>query len=172
MILGFASLADQLADELDVKEYETDDGLLLRRARGGQTRISGFYVVLSIIAYYAQILGVGRIAYAVTKEQVRDIPGVLKSFRGFEKGILHLNPDAGKITFETPFDSLNKSAIIAKGAKLGVPLDYTWSCLLGGIAHCGKCRQCLSRKKAFRKSKTIDSTVYRDQRPDLDFLGA
>ena len=172
MTLGLASIADQIADELDIKEYETDDGLLLRRARGDQTRVSGFYVVMSIIAYYAQLLGVERIAFAVTSEQTEDFPGVIQSFAAFGKGIRHLNPDAGQVQFETPLASLKKSEVIDKGSKLNVPVDCTWSCLLGGVAHCGKCRQCLSRKEAFKKSKTKDTTVYRDQRSDLDFLGA
>ena len=170
MTMGFVSLVDQLADELDVKEYETDDGLLLRRARVDEARVSGFHVVLSITAYYAQILGVGRIAYAVTKEQTDGIIGLRESFGSIKNGIEKLNPDAGTINFETPMASLEKSEIVAKGSNLGVPLDCTWSCLLGGVAHCGRCRQCLARKDAFEKSNSNDPTVYRDQRPDLEFL--
>ena len=171
MTSGFVSLADQIADELDIKEYETDDGLLLRRVVGDRTRVSGFYVVLAIAAYYAQILGITRIAYAVTREQTQSLPGVIQSFQKFQEGIEALNPDAGNLVFETPLAQLDKSDVVAKGLELGIALDCTWSCLLGGVAHCGKCRQCVSRREAFAKGKLKDPTVYRDQRPDLDFLG-
>ena len=118
------------------------------------------------------MLGVERIAYAVTKEQIDDIPGVLQSFATIGEGIEKLNPDAGQVHFEAPLSALKKSEAIEKGSKLDVPLDSTWSCLLGGVAHSGKCRQCSSRTGAFEESQIEDTTVYRDQRPDLDFLRA
>lgn len=36
----------------------------------------------------------------------------------------------------------------------------TWSCLRNGEHHCGVCRACVRRKKAFEKSGIKDETIY------------
>ncbi len=165
MAQGFASLAEMMTDELDVggsTGFETRDGFLTRGCRNDAARVSGFLVVAGVTAYYAQLLGVEHVAFAVTKEQTKAVPGVLKSLDSFSKAVEILNTKAGSFSLETPFQNLTKAEIIKKGAKLKVPFDSTWSCLLGGIMHCGKCVQCLERQSAFKAAKINDSTVYEE----------
>jgi len=64
------------------------------------------------------------------------------------------------ITLEAPFLGATKGEIVQLGAKLGVPLERTWSCYKGGDKHCGKCPTCLERKKAFEEAGIDDLTEY------------
>lgn len=49
----------------------------------------------------------------------------------------------------------SKEKVILEGYRLGVPFDYTYSCRSGELlpdgryTHCGKCENCLERKRAF-----------------------
>lgn len=61
---------------------------------------------------------------------------------------------------EAPFITWTKTAIAAHGHKLGVPFGDTWSCYVGGAAHCGKCGTCTERIEAFRDAGIPDPTVY------------
>jgi 7-cyano-7-deazaguanine synthase len=60
------------------------------------------------------------------------------------------------VTIKAPFLTNNKSEIVAKGLRLKVPYEITWSCYEGGILPCGKCGTCRDRIKAFELNKTID----------------
>ncbi|GBQ63086.1 succinoglycan biosynthesis regulator [Ameyamaea chiangmaiensis NBRC 103196] len=64
-----------------------------------------------------------------------------------------------------PFVSLPKSAIVAEGARLGVPFDDTWSCYKGGDRQCGRCGTCVERREAFDLAGVPDPTEYED--PDF-----
>lgn len=59
-----------------------------------------------------------------------------------------------------PFIAMNKTAIAARGAELGVDFAQTWSCYKGGEIHCGTCGTCVERIEAFTLSGVADPTVY------------
>src|SRR3990172_6237755 len=46
---------------------------------------------------------------------------------------------------KAPFVNISKAEIAAKGNKLGVPYELTWSCYKGGDKHCGTCGTCVER---------------------------
>jgi len=69
------------------------------------------------------------------------------------------------ISVEAPFASWEKSAVIARGVELGVPLDRTLSCMspvsTGGTwRHCGQCSKCRERRDAFAEAAVADPTTY------------
>jgi 7-cyano-7-deazaguanine synthase len=49
---------------------------------------------------------------------------------------------------EAPFLAMTKGEIVALGRELGVPLERTWSCYLGGEEPCGRCGACVERGEA------------------------
>ena len=55
---------------------------------------------------------------------------------------------------------MDKTAIVRRGAELGVPFALTWSCYVGGDRHCGKCGTCVERKEAFHRAGVADPTPY------------
>jgi 7-cyano-7-deazaguanine synthase len=68
----------------------------------------------------------------------------------------------GTIAVEAPFAALHKADVIRKGIELGVPLEWTLSCMQprNGL-HCGKCSKCRERRDAFREAGVEDPTSYR-----------
>ena len=61
---------------------------------------------------------------------------------------------------ETPFIHFSKTDIARRGAELGVPFAFTWSCYAGGALHCGRCGTCVERQEAFREAGVPDPTQY------------
>ena len=64
-----------------------------------------------------------------------------------------------------PFIDLTKAGIVARGAALGVDFARTWSCYVGGEAHCGSCGTCVERREAFVLAGVADPTVYASHAP-------
>ena len=69
------------------------------------------------------------------------------------------------IAVEAPFATWEKSAVIARGLELGVPLERTLSCMspvdAGGTwLHCGQCSKCRERRDAFVEAGVADPTTY------------
>lgn len=69
-----------------------------------------------------------------------------------------------------PFVDWTKADIVRRGAELGVPFADTWSCYVGGEAHCGRCGTCIERREAFHLAGVADPTVYAPGAPSLDTL--
>ncbi len=72
---------------------------------------------------------------------------------------------AHPIAVEAPFAAWEKSAVIARGLELGVPLDRTLSCMspvqVAGVwRHCGQCSKCRERRDAFAEAGVEDATTY------------
>jgi len=55
---------------------------------------------------------------------------------------------------------IEKGELLSAAAKLGVPLEKTWSCYKPGRIHCGECQACLYRRLAFKRARLKDKTVY------------
>jgi 7-cyano-7-deazaguanine synthase len=68
--------------------------------------------------------------------------------------------DWHNIRLHRPFVSLSKADIVRRGADLDVPFHLTWSCYIGGPAHCGRCGTCIERREAFLLAGVSDPTVY------------
>lgn len=65
------------------------------------------------------------------------------------------------LAIATPFADMHKSDVIQLGAKLGVPLDLTLSCMKPRQSlHCGQCSKCRERRDAFREAGIEDPTTY------------
>ena len=66
-----------------------------------------------------------------------------------------------KVELRAPFWMSNKTAIVAKGIKLGVDFSHTWSCYEGKELPCGVCGTCVDRIAAFQANDIIDPLVTR-----------
>ncbi|MFT5471610.1 MAG: 7-cyano-7-deazaguanine synthase, partial [Verrucomicrobiales bacterium] len=67
-----------------------------------------------------------------------------------------------------PFIAMDKTAIAARGAELGVDFAQTWSCYKGGEVHCGTCGTCVERREAFILAGIEDPTAYIETPPIPD----
>ena len=58
----------------------------------------------------------------------------------------------GDVAVHTPLAQLNKVQVIELAIKLGIDLRDTYSCLLGYAKPCGRCPQCMQRRRAVPSS--------------------
>ncbi len=71
----------------------------------------------------------------------------------------------GEYKILAPLIELDKIEVIKLGEKLNVPFDLTYSCYVESknknkLEHCGKCLNCMLRKKSFYWSGVKDPTLY------------
>lgn len=118
-------------------------------------------VFLSIAVAYAVSIRASRIFYGAHGSDESYYPDCRKEFYKAFETAAKLGTEQ-EIVIEAPFRNLPKSEIIKEGAKLGVPLQETWSCYLNGWKHCGRCESCMNRKEAFREARIPDPTEYQE----------
>ena len=82
-------------------------------------------------------------------------------FVGAFKEMLRLALDDPEFQIVAPFIYMKKSEIVKVGSELGVPFRLTRSCYSNEDLHCGGCRACLERKRAFIEAGIKDPTKYR-----------
>jgi 7-cyano-7-deazaguanine synthase len=119
-------------------------------------------VLLTKAAIACAYRGIGRIAIGPLAGN--PFPDATPEFFGAMGHALSLGLGHG-ISVEAPFASWDKSAVIARGVQLGVPLDRTLSCMspvpIGGTwRHCGQCSKCRERRDAFAEASVADPTTY------------
>ena len=80
----------------------------------------------------------------------------------FIKKINNLVKDAtndGDYEIIAPLIKLDKPEVIKLGEKLKIPFELTYSCYIEN-GHCGKCLNCMLRKKGFYWAGVKDPTKY------------
>jgi len=116
-------------------------------------------IFLSVAVSYAVSVGANKIFYGAHGSDEPFYPDCRRTFyEAFEKAA-RLGTGQ-KISIQAPFSGKRKSEVIRRGAKLGVPFEFTWSCYLGEGKHCGRCESCVNRKKAFIEAEVPDPTKY------------
>lgn len=54
-----------------------------------------------------------------------------------------------RLTIWRPLRDMDKTTVVSLAARLGVPLELTWSCHGEGTEHCWRCDGCVKRERAF-----------------------
>jgi 7-cyano-7-deazaguanine synthase len=83
---------------------------------------------------------------------------------------------AHTLRIEAPYAEISKAEVVRRGARLGVPLELTLSCMnppgtglrgsdgdLSPARHCGACSKCRERHDAFLEAGITDTTHYADR---------
>jgi 7-cyano-7-deazaguanine synthase len=75
-----------------------------------------------------------------------------------------------RIEIATPFLTWEKEDVIKHGVSLGVPFEFTLSCMNPVIAsglpqHCGLCSKCRERRDAFAAAGVSDPSTYANKAP-------
>lgn len=71
-----------------------------------------------------------------------------------------------KFKVKAPLLNFDKDEIVKLGFKLKIPFEYTYSCYVSSgfknniPVHCGKCLNCVLRKKAFYWANVKDKSIY------------
>jgi len=118
-------------------------------------------IFLSIAAAIAEKEGAEAIYIGVVEEDSSGYPDCRESFiAAMERAIDLGTKDETKIALKTPLIHLKKEDIVSLGAKLGVPLELTWSCYKNEEYACGVCDSCRLRLKGFEKAGLKDKIPY------------
>ena len=120
-------------------------------------------IFLSIATGLAVALGAGTVATAVHAGDHPIYPDCRPEFvDAFDRLARVANEGFGDAGLQVvaPFLHLDKSEVVARGARLGVPFEQTWSCYRGGDIHCGRCGTCVERREAFVLAGVDDPTPY------------
>ena len=116
-------------------------------------------IFLSVAVSYAVSVCADKIFYGAHGSDEPFYPDCRREFyEAFEKAAQLGTGE--RISIQAPFSDKRKSEVIKKGAELGVPLKFTWSCYRNAEKHCGKCESCTNRKKAFKEASVTDPSEY------------
>jgi 7-cyano-7-deazaguanine synthase len=121
-------------------------------------------IMLSIAAGFAESCESSGVVIAAHAGDHAIYPDCRAEFMEAMATAVELGTYAG-VRILRPFIDLTKAAIAARGAALGVDFSRTWSCYVGGAAHCGVCGTCVERREAFLVSGIDDPTDYASVAP-------
>jgi len=115
-------------------------------------------ILLSKAAVYCADAGIHRLAIGPLAGN--PFPDATPAFFGAMGHALTLGLDA-RIEIVAPFAALHKVDVVKLGARLGVPMEISLSCMnpRDGL-HCGLCSKCRERRDAFDEAGIPDRTVY------------
>ena len=116
-------------------------------------------LLIATAAAWAMALKAGAVAYGAHGGDHAIYPDCRPAFAEALDKAIRL-ADWHEVSLERPFVGWDKTAIVRRGAELGVPFALTWSCYVGGDRHCGKCGTCVERKEAFVRAGVSDPTDY------------
>lgn len=116
-------------------------------------------ILLAVAAGFAESAGAEGLVIAAHGGDHAIYPDCREDFMRAMGDALRLGTYAG-IRLLRPFIALDKAAIAAEGARLGVDFARTWSCYKGGEVHCGFCGTCVERREAFQRAGVADPTAY------------
>ncbi len=121
-------------------------------------------IMLSIACGFAESVGAEGLVIAAHGGDHAIYPDCREDFMRAMGDAMRLGTYAG-VRLLRPFIAMDKGAIAAEAARLGVDLGRTWSCYKGGAVHCGKCGTCVERREAFAQAGLADPTVYAATEP-------
>lgn len=119
-------------------------------------------VMLAAAAGLAESIGADAVAIAAHGGDHEIYPDCRPEFLHAMGEAIRLGTDA-QIALLRPFAEISKTDIVRRGAELNVDFAGTWSCYVGGEAHCGRCGTCRERREAFAKAGVRDPTTYAGQ---------
>lgn len=117
-------------------------------------------VFLSLAVAYSQSEGCDTVLYGAHHSDRGVYPDCRREFVSAFEAAERLATDNERLVIDAPFAEMDKSEIVALGARLGVPFELTWSCYAGMEIHCGSCSSCRERKRAFVEAGVADPTEY------------
>jgi 7-cyano-7-deazaguanine synthase len=115
-------------------------------------------ILLSKAAVFCASAHIGRIAIGTLDHN--PFPDATPEFRASIAQTLSLGL-AHPLRIDAPYARSSKADVIRRGVALGVPFEFTLSCMKPvGTVHCGTCSKCRERHDAFVDAGIADPTAY------------
>lgn len=121
-------------------------------------------IFLSLATSYAEAKNAQAIFIGANAIDYSGYPDCRPEYLAEFETLIRLGTKAGvegkAIKIKAPLLRLKKSEIIKLAVRLGVPLEYTWSCYRGGERPCGHCDSCLLRAQGFSEAHLEDPALH------------
>lgn len=118
-------------------------------------------ILISIAASYCEAVNAGKISIGAYKEdEMPPYPDSSREFFDEMQLALSKGMYGQGLEITTPFIDSFKWDMIRYARDNSLPTELTWSCYEDAEAHCGDCRNCVDRKKAFLTADVEDPTKY------------
>ena len=120
-------------------------------------------IFISIAASLAEKEGALALYLGVIEEDSSGYPDCRETFiKNIEKAVNSGTKEDTNIKIQTPLIHMKKEDIVKEALKIGVPLEFTWSCYVSGDKACGVCDSCRLRLKGFEAAGVKDKIAYKD----------
>lgn len=109
-------------------------------------------IFINIAAGFAETLGCQLVVTGFNAEEAATFPDNTAQYVQAANEALNYST-ANKVRVVSYTQRLNKTEIVQLGQRLGVPMNYIWSCYHGGEKMCGKCESCRRFFRALNQAK-------------------
>ncbi len=116
-------------------------------------------IYYSLAAAFAEEKGSGCIIGGHNREDRRLFEDTSEEFfASLQKTLTAASPRLRRrgLRIVRPLKDMTKAEVVAVAAKMGVPLELTWSCQRAGEEHCWRCDGCRRRIEAFEAARVDD----------------
>lgn len=117
-------------------------------------------VFLALALAYAEVVGAQAIVIGANALDYSGYPDCRPEYLAAFERMANLATKAGvegrPLRILAPLVELSKADIVRLAARLGAPLELTWSCYRGGTRPCGTCESCVLRRKGFEQAGVAD----------------
>ena len=122
-------------------------------------------IFLSIAAAVAESADADKAVIAANSVDFSNYPDCTPQFVEAYQQVLDVGTKRGvdgrAVKVDAPLLRMSKADIVREAARLGVPLEHTWSCYSGEEKACGVCDSCRLRLKGFSEAGVEDPVEYR-----------
>jgi 7-cyano-7-deazaguanine synthase len=158
-IVDLSVLNDLAPSSLTRKEWKIPEGHYNDETMKQTVIPNRNMVMLSLATSYAISLQAKKLYYGAHSGDHTIYPDCRKEFVK-KLGEAIKICDWNKIILKVPYINISKADIVAKGLKLGVPYEDTWTCYKGLKKACGVCGSCRERLEAFKINNVQDPLCY------------
>lgn len=118
-------------------------------------------VLMSLALSYAESEGYSRIVCGINAEAAIGYRDNDQKWLSRWRLLVPFATNNAKIDLRAPLVHSMKDGIVTVGNDYRIPWSVpTWSCYGAGVAHCGACSSCRSRRNAFVNAGVTDPTSY------------
>lgn len=118
-------------------------------------------ILITLAASYCETVGARKISIGAYREdEMPPYPDSSRDFFDVMQQALTSGMYGDAFEIVTPFIDSFKWDLLTYSRDKNLPTHLTWSCYENLQSHCGYCRNCVDRKKAFDKAGIKDPTIY------------